>query len=380
MKIYLDNAATTKVDPRVLKAMSWYNLNEYGNASSLHFMGDASHQAIQEATKQIAKILNCDPKGLIFTSGATEANNLIIKGLMRASSKKHLIVSEIEHPSILSPAKELEKEGFSVSYAPISPSGHINIKALEKLITKNTALISIMAVNNEIGTVQNIKKIAALAHKHGAYFHTDAVQAIPYQKLNILRDNIDFLSLSAHKFHGPKGMGLAYINPSAKIAPQQTGGGQAHNLRAGTYNTPGIVGMAEALRIAYKERDQHLAHTKELQALLLKGISQIPGTTLNGSLTHRNSNNLNIIFNQVEGEAILLDLSEKGICVSTGSACSAKSLRVSHVLKALQIDKNQLNSSIRFSLSKFTTKGEIQQTIKALKQTIKRLRSFTALT
>ncbi len=380
--IYLDNAATTQLDPRIIKTLNKYHLEDYGNSSSLHFMGDKSFQALENSRKKIAKILHCKTENLTFTSGATEANNLVIKGVMRANKDKgrHLIVSEIEHSSVIVPAQQLEKEGFEVSYLPVNKEGFIEPQKLEKALRKDTILVSVMTVNNEVGTIQEIKKLCEITHKNGSYFHTDAVQAVPYEKINIDRDKIDFLTLSAHKFHGPKGVGLAYLNPKIKIQAQQNGGGQEKNTRSGTSNIPGIVGMAETLELAYKERDKQIKKTRELKKLLLEEIKkEIPGTKINGSLEKSTPHILNIQFNQIEGEAILMDLSIQGICVSTGSACSSKSLKVSHVLNAMGVKKEDLNSSIRFSFGKFNNNSDIKKAISALKKTVARLRSFSAL-
>ncbi len=382
MQVYLDNSATTKTDPRVLKKMEPYFLKEYGNASSIHFMGERAFDALENARKICAKILNCDPKEIIFTSGATESNNLIIKGAAYANQNKgkHILISAIEHSSVLSPAKELEKEGFLVEQIPVTKEGLIDPKTVEKMIKKDTILVSVMMANNEIGTIQPIKEIAKICRKKNCLFHTDAVQAVPYKKIDVKDLDVDFLSLSAHKFYGPKGVGLAFIKKNTKIKPIILGGEQENGLRPGTYNTPGIIGMAEALKLAYEEREKHLKNTKNLRDYLFKEIKkEIPRVYLNGSQNYRTENNLNLRFEQIEGEAILMNLSVFGICVSTGSACSSKKLETSHVLKALKIPAAYLNSNIRITLSKFTTKKEIDYTISKLKEVVKRLRSFTSV-
>lgn len=378
----MDNSATTKTDPRVLKKMEPYFLKEYGNASSIHFMGERAFDALENARKICAKILNCDPKEIIFTSGATESNNLIIKGAAYANQNKgkHILISAIEHSSVLSPAKELEKEGFLVEQIPVTKEGLIDPKTVEKMIKKDTILVSVMMANNEIGTIQPIKEIAKICRKKNCLFHTDAVQAVPYKKIDVKDLDVDFLSLSAHKFYGPKGVGLAFIKKNTKIKPIILGGEQENGLRPGTYNTPGIIGMAEALKLAYEEREKHLKNTKNLRDYLFKEIKkEIPRVYLNGSQNYRTENNLNLRFEQIEGEAILMNLSVFGICVSTGSACSSKKLETSHVLKALKIPAAYLNSNIRITLSKFTTKKEIDYTISKLKEVVKRLRSFTSV-
>ncbi len=382
MKIYLDNAATTYLDPRVLAKMKPYLGKEYGNASSIHYMGQSNSLVLEAARDKVAQILNCPSRGLVFTSGASEANNLIIKGVMLANTDKgkHLIVSAIEHPCVLQAARQLLKLGFELDLAPVKQDGLVDLEALEKMIRPDTVLVSIMAVNNEIGSIQDLKKITQLVHEKGAYFHSDIVQAIPYLKIDIKDLGLDFASISAHKFYGPKGVGLAYLNPMVKIEPLIAGGEQENGKRAGTYNLPGIVGLATALELAYQEREQHITLVKELRDYLWSEIQkEIPEVSLNGNLENRSPNNLNILFSRIEGEAILMDLSMKGICVSTGSACSAHNLKTSYVLQAIGLTLDNLNSNIRFTLGKFNTKAEIDYTVKALKKTITRLRSFTPI-
>ncbi len=382
MKIYLDNAATTRLDPRVLAKMKPYLTSEYGNASSIHYMGQNNNLVLEAARDKIAKLLGAPARGVIFTSGASESNNLIIKGVMFANvdKGKHLIVSAIEHPCVLQSARQLIKHGFELDLAPVTEAGLIDMVALEKMIRPDTVLVSIMAVNNEIGTIQDLKAIAKLVHDKGAYFHSDIVQAIPYLDVDIEDMGLDFASLSAHKFYGPKGVGLAYLNPKIKIEPLIAGGEQENGTRAGTYNLPGIVGFAEALELAYQEKKEHVANVKEIRDYMWTRIeAEIPEVHLNGSLNKRTPNNLNILFSRIEGEAILMDLSMKGICVSTGSACSAHNLKTSYVLQAIGLTLDNLNSNIRFTLGKFNNKKEIDYTVAALKKTVTRLRKFTPI-
>ena len=383
MQIYLDNSATTKLDPRVLEKMKPYLTDDYGNASSIHFMGQKNSLVLIKAKEEIGEILNCEHDDIIFTAGATESNNMIIKGVAHANKDKgkHILVSSIEHPSVLKPAEQLKSDGFDVELIPVGTNGVVDPETVKKMARKDTILISVMAVNNEIGTVQPVEKIGAFAKKNGMLFHVDAVQAIPYLDVDIRKWNVDFLSLSAHKFYGPKGIGLAYINHKAKITPLVTGGGQEHNLRGGTYNIPGIVGMAEALKLAYKEKSEYLKKVSELSGHLWHRIkNEIDDVHLNGDHLSRTPNNLNIMFKRIEGEAILMDLSVKGICVSTGSACSADNLRASNVLKAIGIKDYDLNSNIRFTLGRFNTKEEMDYTVDCLRDTVRRLRSFTPIT
>ena len=382
MQVYLDNAATTKMDKTVADIMQTYFLDKFANPSSIHHQGEEVYNDVEEDKDKVAKILNANPKNLIFTGSASEANNFIIKGIARANKDKgkHIIVSEIEHPCVLGPAKELVKEGFKISYAPVDKKGRIKMSELEKMISDDTLLVSIMTANNEVGTIQDIKKIARLVKKSGAYFHTDAVEAVPYLEIDIKDLGVDFLTLSSHKFHGPKGVGMAYIDRSVKINPLISGGEQNDGLRAGTLDVAGIIGFSKALELAYRNRDKKIAKIKELRDYFLNEINKnIKDVHLNGHEKFRLENNINLRFNGVEGEAILMDLSNQGICVSTGSACSAKNLRTSYVLQALKIDSKYLNSNVRFSLSKNTTKAELDYTVKRLTETVKRLRSFSPI-
>jgi len=382
MKVYLDNSATTPLDPRVFAKMKPYFTKDYGNASSIHFMGQKANLDLEAARNRVAKVLGAPSRGIIFTSGASESNNLIIKGVMLANRAKgkHLIVSAIEHPCVMQSARQLVKLGFELDIVPVTAEGLVDLVALKKLIRPDTVLVSVMAVNNEIGTIQDLKAIANLVHSKGAYFHSDIVQAIPYLKIDVSELGLDFASLSAHKLYGPKGVGVAYVNPLVKIEPLIAGGEQENGLRAGTYNIPGIIGLAEALVLVYQERTDYLKRVKKLRDYLWSRIKQeIPDVYLNGSLDKRTPNNLNIMFRRIEGEAILIDLSMNGICVSTGSACSAHNLKASYVLQAIGLVDDNLNSNIRFSLGKFNTKEEIDYTVDTLKKTIARLRQFTPI-
>lgn len=383
MNIYLDNAATTRLDPKVLKKMEPYFLTKYGNPSSIHGLGQEAFSDLENARDNVAKIINGEASGVVFTSGATEANNLIIRGVALAhktKTKNKIIISAIEHPCVKESAKRLEKEGFVVDYLPVDRNGFVDLKVAKEKVKEDALLVSVMAVNNEVGTIQKIKELASIAHEKGAYFHTDAVQAVPYLKIDIKNWNVDFLSLSAHKFYGPKGVGVAYINPSIKIKPSIVGGGQENNIRSGTHNMPGIIGLSEALSISYKERDKYIEKVKDLRDYFLEKVKkEIPEVKLNGVLRNRVPANLNLMFGYIEGEAILMDLSQKGIHVSTGSACSASDLRASYVLKEMGLNDNFLNSNIRFSFGRFNNKKEIDYTVKSLKDTVKRLREFSPI-
>lgn len=382
MLVYLDNAATTKIDKRVLQKMMPYYQKNYGNASSIHFMGQANDLKITACKKEIAKIINGDNNNIVFTSSATESNNMIIKGVMRANRDKgnHFLISAIEHPCVLSSARELLNEGFVFDYIPVDNRGIVNLRELKKKIKPETVLISVMAVNNEIGTIQPLQEIGKLAKEKGIYFHTDAVQAVPYLKIDIKKWQVDFLSLSAHKFYGPQGMGLAYINKDIKINPLIVGGGQEDGYRSGTYNMAGIVGLTEALKLAYKERSVYLKKVKSLRDYFWKAIQkEIKNISLNGDLKNRTPNNLNIMFKGIEGESILIDLSMAGICVSTGSACSAQNLKVSSVITAMGIDPKYMNSNVRFTFGRYNTKKEVDYVISKLVKTVERLRKFSSI-
>jgi cysteine desulfurase len=383
MNIYLDNAATTRLDPRVFADMKVYFSDKYANASSIHLPGQAAYLDLMSAKDRIAKCLHGRPESVIFTSGATEANNLIIKGVALANQdakRRKVIVSAIEHPCVLESARELAAAGFQIEYIQPDSDGIIQPEALKKIVDKQTILVSVMAVNNEIGTIQDIAALAAIAHDNGAYFHTDATQAVPYLEFDVEKMGIDLLSFSAHKIYGPKGVGAAYISKGIKLRPLIVGGGQEDGYRAGTYNLPGIMGFASAFELAYKERKAYLKKVKALRDRLWKGIQKgIPDARLNGSWEKRIPANLNVMFSYVEGEAILIDLSYKGIQVSTGSACSASNLKASPVLKAIGLNKNFLNSNIRFSLGRFNTEKEIDKAISALKTTVARLRQFSPI-
>ncbi|NCD01221.1 cysteine desulfurase [bacterium] len=382
MRVYLDNAATTQVDSEVILAMKKYFSKKYANPSSIHFFGEEIEKDLNNSYNSIKKILNAEGKNLVFTGSASEANNLIIKGVARANKDKgdHIIISQIEHPCVLAPAKELSQEGFKVSYLPVNSKGRVKIEELKNMITDKTILVSVMTANNEIGVVQDIEKISGIVKKSRAFFHTDAVQAIPYIDIDVNGNNIDFLTLSAHKFHGPKGVGLAIMSPEIAVKPLVTGGSQNNNLRAGTLNIPGIIGLTKALEISYKHKRATKKKVKELRDYLYKRIiEEIPNVKLNGDENNRLENNLNVRFHGVEGESILMDLSQAKICISTGSACSATNLKTSYVLQALNIDPKYLNSNIRFSLSKYNTKKEIDYTVEKLKQSITRLRKFSPI-
>jgi cysteine desulfurase len=382
MQVYLDNAATTKIDNNVLGKMMPYLKEKYGNPSSIHSLGQENDLKIAACKKDISSIINSSEDELVFSSSATESNNMMIKGFMRANKDKgnHFLISAIEHSCVLSSARELLDEGFYFDYIPVDKNGIILIDELKKMIKPETIMISVMAVNNEIGSIQPVKKIGEIARENNIVFHSDAVQAVPYLKIDVKKWKVDLLSLSSHKFYGPTGAGLSYIRRGVKIKPLIVGGGQEGGLRSGTYNMPAIVGFTEALKASYQGRDKYLAKTKELRDYFwLELKSKIKNIKLNGGFKNRTPNNLNIMFGGVEGEAVLMDLSFSGVYVSTGSACSAQNLRTSSVIKAIGVDDNYLNSNIRITLGKYNNKKEIDYAIKSIVKTVERLRSFSSV-
>ena len=382
MFVYLDNAATTKIDKEVLKVINNAYKNNYSNPSSIHFSGQENNQLLEQARLNIAKNLKTDEDRLVFCSSASEANNLIIKGVMQAnqSKGKHLIISAIEHPSVYQTAMSLVDKGYQVDIAPVNKKGIVEVDELKKLLKKETVLVSIMYANNEIGTIQPIEKLREITHNNSSYFHSDLVQAIKYNDINIDKLKVDFASLSAHKFNGPLGIGLAVLNKNVKIDTQISGGEQESSYRSGTYNLPAILGLDKALSLAVSNRKENRKKVKEIRDYFWQKLqTEISDIKLNGCFKRRLLNNLNIHFSKVEGEAILIDLSSKGIEVSTGSACSAYNLKASYVLAALGLKEEELNSNIRFSFSEDNTKSEINYTISQLKKTISRLRDFSPI-
>lgn len=373
MKAYLDNSATTRVADEVLEAMRPYFLEKYGNASSFHHFGDEARKALENARMKVAKSINALPEEIVFTSGGSESNNLALRGLS-TGGKNHLITSRIEHPSVLGTCKDMESAGLNVTYLGVDGQGFIDQKFLENSINDHTFLVSVMHANNEVGTIQDIQRIGSICRKKGVFFHTDAVQSYTRERLDVKAMNIDLMSLSSHKIHGPKGIGALYVRKGIRLKKQITGGRHEHNLRAGTENVPGAVGFAKAASLSSKNKE-----IKLLRNLLIKELLKIDGTTLNGAKDKRLCNNANISFANIEGESILLDLAEQGIAVSTGSACSSMTLAPSHVLMAMREDCGLAHGSIRFSLSRYTTREEIQYTLDKVKGTVERLRAISAV-
>ena len=378
MKVYLDNAATTKTAPEVAKAMQPYFTKVYGNASSLHKFGRDAKDALEHSREIIAKKINALPEEIIFTSCGTESDNLAIKGIAYSFGKGHIITSKIEHPAILETCKQLEKEGFKVTYLDVDEEGRVNLEQLKKNITKETILVTIMHANNEIGTIEPIEEIGNLCKEKNVIFHTDAVQSFTKVPIDVRKTNIDLISMSSHKIHGPKGVGALFVRNELKnkLKKQNTGGHHEFDLRAGTENIPGIVGFAKAVELT---NDGHIEHMKKLRDTLIKGLLEIKETQLNGPIEKRLCNNVSVSFHFIEGESILLRLDAKGIAVSTGSACSSQSLEPSHVLIAIGLKHEIAHGTIRFSLSRFTTEKEIDYTIKNVKKIVENLRKISPL-
>ncbi|MBS3073175.1 cysteine desulfurase NifS [Candidatus Pacearchaeota archaeon] len=381
-KIYLDHAATTPVAPEVLQAMQPYFSEKFGNAGSLHSFGREARESLEDSRKKVAKMINARPNEIIFTSGGTESNNLAIKGIAYANKNlgNHIITTKIEHPAIEEPCLWLEKNGFNITFLNVDKDGLINLRELEQAITEKTILVSIMFANNEIGTIQPIEEIGKICkkQKHKVYFHTDAVQGLGKEKIDIKKMNIDLLSASGHKIYGPKGIGLLYINQDVKIEGIQHGGGHEFHLRSGTENVPGIVGFSKALYLMDKDMEKENKRLKELRDNVIKRIlEEIPKSHLNGHPTKRLANNIHFYFEGVEGEALLIRLDGKGIAVSTGSACSSHSLKPSHVLTAIGLKPELAHGSLRITMGKSTTKEDMNFVVDELKKIVQSLRKIS---
>ena len=382
--IYLDNHATTPVDPRVLETMLPYFTKVFGNAASRnHSFGWEAEKAADNSRKQIADLVGATPKEIIFTSGATESNNLAIKGVaeMYAERGNHIITSATEHKAVLDTCKRLEKQGYRVTYLPVQRDGRIDLQMLEEAITDKTILISIMYANNEIGVIQPVAEIGKLAHARKILFHTDAVQATGKVPVNVQTDNIDLLSLSGHKIYGPKGVGALYVrrkNPRVQIAAQMDGGGHERGMRSGTLNVTGIVGLGKACELCNHEMPEESRRLAYLRDKLKDGImGQLDECYINGSMEHRLPHNVNISFAYVEGESLLMGIND--VAVSSGSACTSATLEPSYVLKALGVGEDLAHTSIRFGIGRFNTEEEIDYVIKRVVEVVNRLRELSPL-
>ena len=381
-RIYLDNAATTAVSPEVLTAMLPYFTECYGNPSSIHSTGRDAHKAVDAARRQVAAAINADPAEIYFTAGGSESDNWAIKGTAFAKRDKgnHIITTAIEHHAVLHTCQWLEKQGFEVTYLPVDEYGFVTPEQLDAAIRPDTTLVSIMTANNEIGTIEPIAELAAVCKKHGVLFHTDAVQAIGSVKIDVKAMGIDMLSMSGHKFHAPKGIGVLYIRKGVRLQQFMNGGAQERNRRAGTENLASIVGIGKAIEIATADID---AHNKKLSAIrdhmIERILKEIPYTRLNGHPTTRLPGNVNVCFRFIEGESLLMLLDAKGIAGSSGSACTSGSLDPSHVLLAIGLPHEIAHGSLRLSLSEENTMEEADYVVDALVEIVSRLRSMSPL-
>ena len=380
--VYLDYTATTPVKDQVLQEMIPYFTEKFGNPSSLYDKGLESKDAVTHAREQVAELINAKPSEIFFTAGGTEADNWAVFGTAEKLKAKgnHIITTKVEHHAMLHSCAALEKDGFEVTYLDIDKDGFVDLKQLEDSITDKTILISIMLVNNEIGTIQPIKEAAAIAKKHKVLFHTDAVQGLGNVPIDVRDMGVDMMSLSSHKIYGPKGVGALYIRKGVSIANYMYGGAQENRKRAGTENLPGIVGFGKAAELAKANFDNHVKHCSQLRDYLKdRIINEIPDTFVNGTMEHRHPGNLNVTFEYIEGEAILLLLNQFGISVSTGSACSSASLEPSHVLSALGVPVEMIHGTVRFTVGDFTTKEDIDYVVDNLKTVVAKLREISSV-
>ncbi|XWK91492.1 MAG: cysteine desulfurase NifS [Phormidium sp.] len=376
--IYLDNNATTKVDEAVLAAMLPYLTELYGNPSSMHTFGGQVGKAVKEAREQVAALLGAEPTEIIFTSCGTEGNNSAIRAALAARpNKTHIVTSQVEHAAVLNQCKQLESQGYTVTYLSVDRQGQIDLDELEASLTGNTALVSIMYANNETGVVFPIEQIGQIVKENGAIFHVDAVQAAGKIPLNMKTSTVDMLTISGHKLHAPKGLGALYVRKGVRFRPLLIGGHQERGRRAGTENVPGIIALGKASELALQHLD-NVFEEKALRDLLEQGIlNTVPDTVVNGHPTKRLPNTTNIGFKYIEGEAILLSLNQYGICASSGSACTSGSLEPSHVLRGMGLPYSVLHGSIRFSLSRYTKQAEVEKVLSVLPPVIERLRALS---
>lgn len=380
--IYLDNAATTKLRPEALEAMTPYFTEYYGNPSSIYQFAGRAQKAMEEARGQIAEALGCKPDEIYFTAGGSESDNWAIRGAAEAKKEKgrHIITSRIEHHAVLHTCEWLEKNGYEVTYLDVDGDGLVSTEELEKAIRPDTILITIMFANNEIGTIEPVREIGEIARRHGIWFHTDAVQAVGHVPVDVAEMNIDMLSASAHKFHGPKGVGFLYIKNGIPLPSLIHGGAQERSRRAGTHNVPGIVGMGAALKTAVEKMDENMKKEMEIRDALIRRIeAEIPYVRLNGHREKRLPGNVNVCFRFIEGESLLIMLDQKGICASSGSACTSGSLDPSHVLLAIGLPHEIAHGSLRLTLSEESTMEEADMVVDSLKTIVERLRSMSPL-
>lgn len=379
MKVYLDNGATTQVDPRVISKMIQYMNDRYGNASSLHFRGIQAKKALEKARQTIAGSVCAQNDEIYFTSGGTEGNGLLIKGIALANrdNGNHVVTTKVEHKCVLESCRWLERNGFEVTYLDVDEEGFVRMDELEKSITDKTILVSVIHGNNEVGTINDLAKIGMLCGQKGVLFHTDACQSYTKTKIDVEEMNVDAMTLNAHKIHGPKGVGAVYLRDGVLIEPLQHGGAHEKGIRAGTENIPAIVGFAEAVKLALPSKN--ILHMAGLRDKLIEGVlARIPHARLNGPMGEKRlCNNVHFSFRFIEGEAINGLLDDYGICGSTGSACSEKDLEPSYVLKAIGLNHENMNGSLRLTLSRLTTNEEIDYVLEVLPQVVKRLREIS---
>jgi len=382
VRIYMDHGATTRPDPEVVNAMLPFFNELYGNASSLHTFGQEAAQALISSRKTVADFLGAEPEEIIFTSGGTESDNLALKGIayLKKNKGKHIITSVIEHPAILNTCKYLDDIGYRITYVPVDDQGMVDPADVEDAVTDNTILISIMHANNEIGTIQPIKEISAIAHEHGVLVHTDAVQSVGKMPVNMDDLGVDMLSISAHKIYGPKGVGALYVRKGTRLLGLSQGGSHEMKKRAGTENIPGIVGMAKAVELAEQRLEGDTKYLENLRDTMIRKIlDSIPESYLNGHPTKRLCNNVHVRFSYVEGESLLMMLDMKGVAVSTGSACSSKSLEPSHVLAALGIIPEKIHGNLRITLGHENTMDEVDYVVENLIDIVKKLRAMSPI-
>jgi len=378
-KIYMDHAATTPVRPEALTAMQPYFSKRFGNPSSLHFLGQEAKHALEKSRPKVANLIGANPSEIIFTSGGTEANNLVLIGTAFANRSRgnHIITSKIEHHAILDTCHWLEKQGFEVTYLPVDKQGMVDPKKAEESIRKDTVLVSIMHANNEIGTLQPIEEIGKICHEKGICFHTDAVQSVGKVPIDVEKMDTDMLSMSSHKLYGPKGVGALFVKSGTRLQSTMHGGGQESGLRSGTENITGIVGFAKAAELAKKEIKQESRRLTQLRNNLTKGILRIENSSLTGHPEKRLPNNAHFCFKYIEGEALILTLSDYGIAASTGSACSSKSLEPSHVLLAMGMKHEEAHGSLRLTLGRANTKQDVDYVIKVMPGIVGKLRKIS---
>ena len=384
-RVFLDHASTTKVDNEVIDAMLPYFKKYYGNPSSIHAFGREAREAVDSSRVHVSNILGARDDEIVFTAGGTESDNLAIKGIAYLNKEKrttkgpHIITSAIEHPGVLEACRHLEAQGFDIKYLPVDADGIINLETLKELISKNTFLLSVMFANNEIGTIQPIEEAGKIAHEHDILFHTDAVQAVAKVPIDVKKQHIDLLALSAHKIYGPKGIGSLYVRNGVKLQPIIHGGGHEKGIRSSTLNVPGIVGLGKACELASKRIKNDIAYLKTLRDMLIKATLEIEESYLNGHRQKRLVNNAHFRFTGIEGESLLLSLDEKGIATSTGSACSSQKLQASHVLLAIGLNPVQAHGSVRLTLGRENTKEQITYVSEKIPQVVEKLRLMSPL-